>query len=94
MVSNHDPQHKRKHFETRLEIRSRHHVHSPRVADLVAVDDLADVADATRFARPDFLPTETRWTRWKTFSYLEVPDNEGERWHRKSRASFGRIDPR
>ena len=77
-----------------LEIGSRHHVHPPCVADLVAVDDVADVGDATRFARPDFLSTETRWTRWKTFSDLEVPDNEGERRHGKSRASFGRIDPR
>jgi hypothetical protein len=52
MVSNHDPQHKRKHFETRLEIRSRHHVHSASTADLVAADDFAHPGNANRFAKP------------------------------------------
>ena len=80
MVSNHvDRHHKRKHFGAWLEIRSRHNVHSACAADLAAADDLAHDGDATRLARPDFLSTETRWTRWKAFSYLEVPDNEGER---------------
>jgi len=54
-------------------------MHSACAADLAAADDLAHDGDATRLARPDFLSTETRWTRWKAFSYLEVPDNEGER---------------
>src|SRR4029077_3379372 len=69
-------------------------MHSPCAADLVAADDLAHAGDATRFARTDFLPTETRWIGWKTFSYLEVPNNEVECRDTKSRAPFRRIDPR
>jgi hypothetical protein len=69
-------------------------MHSARTAYLVAADDLAHAGDAARFARTDFLPTETRWIRWKTFLYLEVPNNEGERRDTKSRAPFRRIDPR
>jgi len=65
--------------DTWLEIGSRRHVYSPRAADLVAIDDLAHGGDATRFTGTDFLPAEARWIRWKTFSYLEVSNNEGER---------------
>ena len=52
-------------------------LHSARATDLVAADDLAHAGDAFRLAGTDFLPTETRWTWWKTFSYLEVPNHEG-----------------
>ena len=77
MVGNHE-HHKRKRFETGLEIRSRYLVHFACAADLVAADDFAHAGDATCFARTDFLPTETRRITRKTFFYLEVPDNEGE----------------
>ena len=56
MVGNHDAHHKRKHFETGLEIRARYHVHPACAADLVAVDDFAHDGDTTRLARPDLLP--------------------------------------
>ena len=42
MVGNHDPHHKWKHFETGLEIRSRHHVHYTCAPDLVAAGDHQD----------------------------------------------------
>ena len=63
---------------TRLEIGSRHHLHSPRAADLAAADNLAHGNDATRFAGTDLLPPKACRPWRKTFFYLEVPDNEGE----------------
>ena len=78
MVGNHDAHHKREHFETGMEIRSRHHVHSISAADLVAADDFAYAGDANRFARSDLLPPGARRPWRKTLFCLEVPDNEGE----------------
>ena len=78
MVGNHDAYHKRKHFETGLEIRSRYHVHSPCAADLAAADDLAHAGDANRFAWFDLLPAGARRSWREAFFNLEVPDNEGE----------------
>lgn len=78
MVCNHDAQHKREHFETGLEICSRYHVHSACAADLVAIDGFAHAGDATRFARADLLPPESRRSWREAFLNLEVPDDEGE----------------
>ena len=78
MVSNHDPQRKRKHFETRLEIRSRHHVHSACLADLVAADDLAHPGDANRFTWSDLLPAGAHRSWRKTFLDLEVQNDAGD----------------
>ena len=58
---------------------SRYYVHSAFAADLAAADDFAHAGDANRLAWSDLLPAETRWPWRKTFFYLEVPDNEGER---------------
>ena len=77
MVGNHDAYHKRKHFETGLEIRSRYHVHSPCAADLVAVDDFARARDANRFAWFDLLPARARRSWRKTFFHLEVQNDAG-----------------
>jgi len=54
-------------------------MHSPGATALVAADDLTYDRDASRFARTDFLPTETRGSWGKTFFYLEISNNEGER---------------
>ena len=78
MVSNHDPQHKRKHFETGLEIRSRYHVHFACLADLVAADDLAYDSDAARFAWSDLLPAGAGRSWRKTFFHLEIQNDAGE----------------
>ena len=78
MVGNHDPHHKRKHFEAGLEIRSRHHVHSTCAAILVAADDFAHPGDANRFAWSDLLPPGARRS-WRTaFLNLEVQNDAGE----------------
>ena len=80
MVGNHvDPHHKRKHFEAWLEIRSRYCLYSAFSAGLAAADDFAHAGDATRFARPNFLPPKACRSWGKTFFYLEVPNNEAER---------------
>jgi len=79
-VGNHvDPHHKGKHSEAWLEIRSRYYLHSAFAADLAAADDFAHASDANRLARSDFLSAGTRRFWWKTFFYLEVPNNEAER---------------
>ena len=78
MVGNHDAYHKREHFETGLEIRSRYHVHSACAADLVTADDFTYAGDATRFARPNLLPPKACRPWRKTFLNLEIQNNEGE----------------
>jgi hypothetical protein len=78
LVGNHDAYHKRKHFETGLEIRSRYHVHSARPADLVAADDLAYAGDANRFAWSDLLPAGARRSWRKAFLNLEIQNDAGE----------------
>ena len=78
MVGNHDPHHERKHFETWLEIRSRHHVHFACAADLVAADDFADACDANRFARSDLLPAGPRRAWRQAFLNLEIQNDAGE----------------
>lgn len=77
MVSNHDPQHKRKHFETGLEIGSRYRVYSACPADLAAADDLAHPGDANRFARSDLLPAGPRQAWRQAFLNLEVQNDAG-----------------
>ena len=72
MVGNHDPHNKRKHFESGLEIRSRHCVHSTCAADLVAADDFAHLGDANRFTWFDFLPAGARRSWRQAFLNLEV----------------------
>ena len=77
MFGNHDPHHKRKHFEAGLEIRSRHHVHFAGTADLVAADDFAHAGDANRFAWSDLLSPGARRSWRKTLFYLEVQNDAG-----------------
>lgn len=79
MVGNHDPQHKRKHFKAEPEIRSRHHVHFPCAAGLVAADDFAHAGDANHFAWSDLLPPEARRSWRQAFLNLEVQNDAGER---------------
>ena len=78
VVRNHDAHHKRKHFETGLEICARCHVHSACAADLVAGDDFTYAGDANRFAWSDLLPAGTRRSWRKAFFHLEVQDDAGE----------------
>ena len=78
MVGNDDPHDERKHFETRLETRSRHHVHSACAADLVAADAFAHAGDANRFAWSDLLPAGTCRSWRQAFLNLEVQNDAGE----------------
>ena len=77
MVGNHE-HHKRKRFETELEICSGYYVHSACAADLVAADDSAYAGNATRLAGSNLLPPKACRPWRKTFFYLEVPHNEGQ----------------
>lgn len=86
MVVNHDAHRKRKHFETRLEIRSRYRVHFACAAALVAIDDFTHAADANRVARFDLLPAGARRSWRKTFFHLEVQNDAGESGDTNSRA--------
>ncbi len=78
MVGNHDPQHKRKHLEAGLEIRSRRHVHFACAASLVAGDDLAHADNTIRFAWSDLLSAGAGWSWRKAFLYLEVQNDAGK----------------
>ena len=77
MVGNHDAHHKRKHFETGLEIGPRYYVHSACAADLAAADDLAHDSDATRLARPSLLPPKACRSWRQAFLNLEVQNDAG-----------------
>ena len=78
MFGNHDPHHKRKHFEAGLEIRSRHHMHFDCAADLVATDDFAHAGDANRFAWSDLLSAGARRSWRQAFLNLEVQNDAGK----------------
>ena len=78
MVGNHDAHHKREHFETGLEIRSRYHVHSISAADLVAADDFAYAGDANRFAWSDLLPPGACRPWRQAFLHLEIQNDARE----------------
>jgi hypothetical protein len=78
MVDNHDPHDKRKHFEAKLEIRSRYRVRFAGATNLVAGDDFAHAGDANRFAWSDLLSTGARRSWRKAFFNLEVQNHEGE----------------
>ena len=66
------------HESTWLEIGPRYYVHSACAADLAAADDLLMIV--TRFASPGpiFYRQKRVGLGGRHFSYLEVPDNEGE----------------
>ena len=78
MIGTMHAHHKRKHFETGLEIRARCHVHPACAADLAAADDFAHAGDANRFARSDLLPPKARRPWRQTFLNLEIQNDEGE----------------
>ena len=77
MVGNHE-HHKRKRFETGLEIRSRYDVHFACAADLVTADDFAYAGNANRFAWTDLLPAGAHRSWRQTFLNLEVQNDAGE----------------
>ena len=88
-IGNHvNPNHKPKHSEAWLEIRSRFYLHSALAAGLAAADDSYCGVDSHYVAWSDFLPAEARRLWRKTFFHLEVPDNEAERGDTNSRAPF------
>src|ERR1044071_4762036 len=91
MVGNHE-HHKRKRFETGLEICSRYHVHSACAADLVAADDSAYAGNATRLAGSDLLPAGAHRSWRQAFLNLEVQDHEGECRDTNSRTLLPSID--